>query len=297
MVFVFARGETRPSVVMKVAFTREEAAFLTEEFHALSGVRRATSGRIMETIPEPLALEASGQGVILALRVLDGRRPLVPDLTRRGSPAARRLMRGFLASSFGWSRDLAAASGQPRRVEEGELEELVEGFLNVYRVTGQPGSLLRSFGRSVGRARISWTPCWQHRDISVGNVLFHRGNIRLIDWEHAAGACEPWFDTAYTPGASVLLARRQAGSASVREAALISLNDRHWFGRLLAQEMKKTWQYPLPLPWAVTLTAMSTALRRERNGRVGWTDWADFALCLLADKEFREAASWLAVDW
>jgi hypothetical protein len=296
-VFVFAAGESKPSVVMKVAFTSAEAAFLEQEFRALSEVRRSTAGPILETIPAPLGFERSGPSVILALSAVDGRRLLVPNVTRRGSPSSRRLMRDFLARSFDWSRGLADAS-EPGPIEDEEkLVGLVERFVSVHDVTGPARSRLQSFGRAIGRSRVRWTAGWQHRDVSVGNVLVHRGTLRLVDWEHAGPGCEPWFDTSYAPGAAVMLARRQGRSTSVQAAALTALSRRHWLGAVLAREMDKAWHYPLPLPWAVALTIMSTALRRERDGRVGWADWVDLALWVTSEAAVRDDVGWLSPEW
>jgi hypothetical protein len=296
-VFVFPAGESKPSVVMKVAFTRAEAAFLEQEFRALSEVRRAAAGPILGTFPAPLGFEDSGRPVILALRAVEGRRLLVPNVTRRGSPSTRRLMRDFLARSFDWSRRLAGASepGPPEGQEK--LEDLVERFVSVHEVTGPARSRLQSFGRAIGRNRVRWTAGWQHRDVSVGNVLVHRGTLRLVDWEHAGPGCEPWFDTAYAPGAAVMLAKHQGQRTSVRAAALTALNRRHWLGAVMAREMENAWHYPLPLPWAVALTIMSTALRRERDGRVGWADWVDLALWMFSDVEARDEVGWLCPEW
>lgn len=296
-VFVLGRGDTRPSVVMKVAFTRTEATFLEQEFRALSGVRRAAAGPVLASIPVPLGLETSDGAVILAVRALEGRRLLVPSTTGRGSLSARRAMRDFFGRAFDWSRSLAAATTDGSIEGPERLQGLVERFVSVHRVTGRPRSRMLSFGRAVGRAPLRWTAAWQHRDVSVGNALVHRGSLRMVDWEHAGPGCEPWFDTAYAPGAAVMLARGQGGCGSVREAACAALDRRRWVGAALAREMERAWHHPLPIPWAVALTVMSTALRRERDGRVGWTDWIDLASWMFSGDEIRRAAGWLAPEW
>jgi hypothetical protein len=128
-------------------------------------------------------------------------------------------------------------------------------------------------------------------------VLLHHGSLRLVDWEHADPGSEPWFDTAYSPGAAVMLAQSQGRRTSVREAALTALNRRHWPGATLAAEMEKAWHYPLPIPWAVALTVMSTALRNERDGRIGWPNWVELALWIFSGDEVRNEAGWLAPEW
>jgi Phosphotransferase enzyme family len=295
--FVLARGDRRPAVVMKIAFTPEEAAFLEQEYRALSEVRRALSGPILETIPEPLGFDGSGKMVLLAARAVEGRRLVVPNVTKRGSLASRRLTRGFFKESFDWSHRLALASTQGSSEGPESLEGLVECFVSAHRVAGAARDRLLSFGRAVGGSSLSWKAGWQHRDVSVGNALVHRGSLRMVDWEHAGPGCEPWFDIAYAPGATVMLARRQGGYGSVGQAASIALDRRRWMGAALASEMESAWRHPLPISWAVTLTAMSTALRRERDGRVGWSDWIDLVLWMFSGDEVRRTAGWVAPDW
>lgn len=298
IVFVLRSGDRSPSVVVKVAFTPGEAGFLSDEFRALCDVRAAAPPSLRESIPEPLGLHHAEEPVAMeATRAVAGRRLLVPDLCVPGGAMARRVLRSFLRGAFVWSQQLAEATQQDHERDEQELAGRVERFLSVYRGGASALRDIRSFGRAVARARIRWRPAWQHRDISVGNVLVHRGTLRFVDWEHAEAASDPWYDVAYAPCATVLVAQRQRAMPSVRTAAMSVLPADKWAGRLLRTEMERAWSDALPLPWAVALTAVSTALRRERSGRIGWPDWAEFVTAVLADGEFRRRIGWLAPEW
>ena len=300
IVFLLSPGERRPAVAIKIAFTPQEEAFLEAEFAALSDVRPGLPPGMRASVPEALSLDRVGGFLVQATQVLAGRRLLVPHLTRRASMVAPRLLRRFFARSFSWSHELARATGQPTHADgadETELQEVVEAFLAVYPVDDGAQSEFRAFAKAIGRERIRWTPSWQHRDVAVGNVLTHRGALRFLDWEHASARSEPWFDIAYAPGALTLLAQRQDDSPSVRDAGLSVLCMDTWPGRILHQEMERAWRHPLPLAWAVALVVMSTALRRRIHGRRGWTNWAELALCLVADREFRRSADWIAPKW
>lgn len=298
IVFVLRSGDRSPSVVIKVAFTPGEATFLSDEFRALSKVRAAAPPPLREGIPEPLGLHRAEEPIAMeATRAVAGRRLLVPDLGGRGGPMAARVLRSFLRGTFAWSRRLAEATQQAPERDEHELAEQVDRFLSVYRDGGSARRDIHSFGRAVARTRIRWRPGWQHRDVSAGNALVHRGAVRFVDWEHAEAASEPWYDVAYSPCATALLAQRQRALPSVRRAALSVLAADSWAGSLVRREMERAWSHPLPLAWAVALTAMSTALRRERSGRVGWPDWAEFATAVLTDGEFRRRVGWLAPEW
>jgi len=296
IVFLLPRGASRPRVVLKVAFTLEEAGFLEHEFQALSRIRAELPPHLRTSIPHPLGFDRVGSTVVFASRALRGRRLLVPNVAERGSIASVRLLRGFLRGAFAWSRELARATRRDSDADEGALEEQVDRFVSLSSPPAQVGARVRSFARAVGRARIRWNPVWQHRDVAVGNTLKHRGTYRFLDWEHASAESQPWFDVAYAPGSLTLLAHRQSGSSSVRDAALGCLPTVRWPGQVLRQEMDRTWSHPLPIQWAVALVAMSTALRRHHGGRKGWTDWGEIALCLLADDGFRRM-NWLAPEW
>jgi hypothetical protein len=298
IVFLLQTGESRPAAVMKIAFTPLEESFLQAEFKALSEVRSSLPPGMRDTVPAPLDLERVDGLLMMSTHVLEGRRLLVPHLTRRTSSViAAGLVRRFLARSFAWSNDLALATGEASQAGEAELEEVVERFLAVHDIEDKAQQEFRAFARAVGRERIQWSPSWQHRDVAVGNVLNHKGSLRFLDWEHASAQSEPWFDIAYAPGALMLLAQRQNGFPSVRDAALAVLGADAWAGRVLRQEMERAWRHPLPLAWAVALVVMSTAVRRRNHGRSGWASWRDIALCLIADREFRRTAAWLAPEW
>lgn len=298
IVFLRRHGDRRPSVVVKIAFTAGEAAFLSDEFRALAEVRAATPLPLREGIPEPLGLHRAEDPVAMeATRAIAGRRLLVPDLAGRGGAMARTVLRSFLRGSFAWSWRLAEETRQECESDEQELAERVDRFLSVYRDGGSVRRVIRSFGRAVARARIRWRPGWQHRDISPGNALLHHGALRFVDWEHAEAASEPWYDVAYAPCATALVAQRQRGMPSVRRAAVSVLPGDRWVGRLLRREMEHAWPHALPIAWAVALTVLDTALRRERSGRVGWSDWAEFATGMLTDGELRRRIGWLAPEW
>jgi hypothetical protein len=299
IVFLISKGESRPAAALKIAFTPQEEEFLQAEFRALSDVWPDVPSGMRDTVPQALGLDRVDGLLILATEVLEGRRLLVPHVTGRASIYARRLVRRFLSGAFSWSNELARVSPQTMQdqADETDLQEMIEAFLTVHPVDERAQRDFRAFGRALGRERIRWTTSWQHRDVAVGNVLAHRGGLRFLDWEHASGRSEPWFDIAYAPGALALLAHRQSGFPSVRDAGLSVLGADAWAGRILRGEMERAWRHPLPLAWAVALAIMSTAVRRQRHGRGGWSNWGELAVCLVADRDFRRTAAWLAPHW
>ena len=296
IVFLLESGERRPAAALKIAFTPQEEEYLEAEFRALSDVWPSLPPGMRATVPRALGLDRVDGRLVLATEVLEGRRLLVPYVTGRGSIRSKRLVTAFFAGAFSWSNELAGAT-PAGEADESDLLEMVEGFLALYSIDGGASRELRAFSRALGRERIRWTRSWQHRDVAVGNVVTHRGSLRFLDWEHASSSSEPWFDVAYAPGALAFLGHRQSAFPSVREAAVSVLGMDAWAGGILRREMEQAWRHPLPLAWAVALVVMSTAVRRRRRGRGGWTSWGELALCLMADRDFRRAAAWLAPQW
>lgn len=296
-VFLFAGDERAPRVVLKVGFTEAETQHLRAEHEAMGSVRRALSADLQSTIPEPLGLAALPERTVLAMRVLQGRHVLVPHLAGDSTMLARTQLRRLFGRLFAWSRRLAEATEGEAGGDEHALAALVERFLHSQSLSNPVAASVQSFGESVARSTIRWHRHWQHRDPSVGNVVVHRRQVRLIDWEYASPDSPPWLDVSYTPVATLLLARRQGSSGDAAGLAERVLDDRHWVGSILRTKMTQEWFHPLPIPWAVTLTAMGVALRQQLTGRPGGGAWGKFAVASLTDRGFRKAVGWLAPNW
>ena len=299
VVFLFPRGDSGPRAVVKVCAASEDTGFLSEEFRTLTELMPVVPPDIQEGMPRPLALSRVDGSVVMAIGAVEGRRLPVPNLAGRGSRTARRSMETFISGAFAWSRHLAEATQRSEEATGDELAELVESFVGVCDSEGADVREGRAFARALGRARIRWRPACQHGDPSVRNGLVHMGRLRFVDWGDARLSSEPWSDVAYAPGAFAKLARWQSKQA-LRTAALRVLAQDSWMGALLCREMQRVWDYPLPLPWAVTLSAMRRALRSRRYfTEIPMTELptAQLVLLLLADRGFRKDLSWLAPEW
>jgi hypothetical protein len=297
LVFLLPQGFGRPLVVLKVELGPEEIDALEVEFRLLGEVRPLVPERIRGSVPEPLGLWHVGDAAIMAQRAIEGRRLLVPYLPAFGSPPARRILRRFASRALDWSGELARATEEPEWADEGQLVERVEEFAAAAMVPGPARREVLAFGRALSRARIRWKPGWQHGDIGFGNALLYRGAVRFVDWEHARSRSEPWFDASYMPAGLAGLARRQGGLQSLTAGVTSTLGERQWVATVIRRELEKVWDFPLPLPWAVTLTAMWKAIRVRGEGRPGWTEWRDLAVSLVADGEMRANVGWLAPKW
>ena len=297
-VLLFPAGRRAPQVIMKVGFTRREGAFLAAEFEAMDQLRPLLPSSLTSSMPRALDLLRSGGVTAVSAEVVEGRRLLVPSLTGEVSTAALRLMDSYFRRSLAFSRDLARVGSPSAPLDVSPLVAVTDRFIHMF-FSDEPEveRRIRSFGRTLGRTPIEWRPAWQHQDVAVGNVLDHRGHLRFVDWEHAGAGSQPWFDVAYAPIVTSHLAGRVDRLPSVRSAALAVLRPDTPIGSLLRERMEQVWDYPLPLSWGVTLTAMIAAMRRIDDGRAESPEWVDLVRMMLCDDDFRRQVGWLAPKW
>jgi hypothetical protein len=296
-VFVFDGHQRRPSVVMKIAFTDLEAGFLRHEHDALNRLRPNLPGQMRRSIPRALGLSDIEDNTVLSMEALAGKRLLVPNLSGAGGPVPRRLMSGFFRKAFEWSRDLASATASDEVLGGRDLADVVDRFSGLASQPTRVSDRVASFRTAVESSGIKWSTSWQHADLAVGNVLLHRGELRLLDWEHASETSQPWFDVAQAPGATARLAKRQSGVESSREAAIRALAGSSWAGEVLRTEIGRVWDDRIPVGWAVALASMATAIRQVEDSRMGAEDWTEFTVALLSDEELRRELSWLVPHW
>ena len=296
-VFVFEDRRTRPSVVMKIAFTELEAGFLRHEHDALTEIRPLLPEPMRPTVPRALGLAEIESNTVLTMEALAGRRLLVPDLNGSGGALPRSLMGDFYRKSFSWSHDLAVATTSGESLNGSDLAAIVDRYLGLVSHSAETGERLKSFRDAVAESGIGWSTSWQHADLAVGNVLMHRGELRLLDWEHASDRSQPWFDLAQSVGATARLAKRQSGAASARDAAMSAIGRSGWAGDVLRAELERAWDNRIPLGWVIALSSMATAIRQADDSRMGAEDWTEFAAALVADNELRSELPWMVPDW
>jgi hypothetical protein len=296
-VFVFDGHRRRPSVVMKIAFTDLESGFLRHEHEALAELRPKLPETMRRSIPRALGLTEIEGNTVLSMEALAGKRLLVPNLTSAGGSVPRQLIGGFFRRAFEWSQDLASATIRDEELGGTDLADVVDRFSGLASQPSPVADRLASFRSAVGSSGIRWSPSWQHADLAVGNVLIHRGELRLLDWEHASASSQPWFDLAQSPGATARLAKRQSGAESSREAALRALGRSRWAGEVLRTEMERIWDNRMPLGWAVALASMATATRQVEEARMGAEDWTEFTIALFSDDDLRRELPWMVPDW
>lgn len=297
-VLLFPAGAGRPQVIMKIGFTRREGEFLTSEFEAMDQLRPMLPEQLKGSIPRALDLYQVGEVTALAAGVVTGDRVLVSGLTGNVPPRARAIMDSFFRRSFAFSHALAGATSSPTLSDSARLADVTREFAARF-LADDPDfeARVRGFGDAIASTTIEWHPAWQHQDVAVENVLDDRGQLRFVDWEHGSGGCMPWFDVAFAPVVTSDLARRVDRIASVEAAAVGVLGPGTAIGGVLRERMEEVWDYPLPLPWGVTLTAMEGAMRRRDDGGEGSPVRVELVRLMLCDDEFRRQIDWLVPKW
>ena len=297
-VLIFPDDARAPRVIMKIGFTPREGEFLTSEFEAMDQLWPQLPADLQTSMPRALDLYQNEGSTAMAAGVVTGNRLLVPGLTGDVPPKAREIMDSFFRRSFLFARALAEATRSPSPRDSGPLAGIAEEFADSF-LADEPDfqGRVRDFGAAIEATEIEWHPAWQHQDVAVGNVLEDGENLRFVDWEHAGGDCVPWFDIAFAPVVTSHLARRVDRIPSVETAALGVLGGETAIGSVLRERMEKIWDYPLPLSWGVTLTAMEGAMRRLDDGREGSPEWVELVRLMMCDETFRSKVEWLVPEW
>jgi hypothetical protein len=297
-VLIFPDGASAPRVIMKIGFTPREGEFLTSEFGAMDQLWPQLPDDLRSSMPRALDLHRIEGVTALAAGVVTGNRLLVPGLTGDVPPRARDIMDSFFRRSFRFARALADATSSPSPRDSGPLADVAGEFARRF-LADQPDfqSQVQDFAGAIQATSIEWHPAWQHQDVAVGNVLEDGEDLRFVDWEHAGGDCVPWFDIAFAPVVTSHLARRVDRIPSVETAALGVLGGETAIGAVLRERMEEIWDYPLPLSWGVTLTAMEGAMRRLDDGREGSPEWVELVRLMMCDETFRSKVDWLVPKW
>jgi hypothetical protein len=297
-VLLFPERAKAPLVIMKIGFTSREGEFLTSEFNAMDALRPQLPEQLQESMPRALDLFRADGVTALSAGVVSGDRLLVPRLTGEVSPRAQAIMDSYFRRSFEFSRALADATSSEESLDSTALAAITDEFARRFLAEHPEFERrVRDFGTAISGSTIDWHPAWQHQDLAVGNVLDDRGRLRFVDWEHAGGGCVPWFDVAFTPVVTSHLARRVDRIVSIEEATVGVLGAETTIGAALRERMEEVWDYPLPLAWAVTLTAMEGAMRRLDDGREGSPEWVELVRLMMCDDGFRERLDWLVPKW
>lgn len=294
-VFVFESGQPDPRVMVKVSLTDKDAATSRAEYRALASLHRLVPEDLSRTMPRPLGFEWVDPEVSLfAETVISGSLPLLPRITRGTSILGARLIRRHAHMILNWSRRLADSTTRDDMVvRTHDLIDVVDRFSEAFPTTPTARHALGMFRDQISRADLQEKGCWQHGDISPGNVLIHKGEARLTDWEHADNLSEPWRDAAQIPSTLYVRAFAEDPEANATRLAARSLGSSSRSGRALKGSLEAHWDYSTPLSWAVLISTMRQALQTRWLSPTSGNPEATLAHLLLAPGAAATELDWL----
>lgn len=294
-VFVFESGQPDPRVMVKVSLTDKDATNSRAEYRALMSLHGFVPEDVSRTMPRPLGFGWVDPEVSLfAETAISGALPLVPRITRGTSILGAALIRRHAHMILNWSRRLADSTTRDDMVVRNhDLIEVVDRFSEAFPPTEATRHALDVFRDRISRTDLQEKACWQHGDISPGNVLIHKGQARLTDWEHADGRSEPWRDAAQIPSTLYVRAFAEDPEANATRLAARSLGSRSRSGRALKSSLEAHWDYSTPLSWAVLISTMRQALQTRWLSPTGGNPEATLAHLLLAPGAADTELDWL----
>lgn len=293
-IIVFRGRERWPRIVVKLATDEEGATRLTREAGVLDHINRELQEFLDHPLPRHLGLLNESHLAALATTALRGRRATLPDLTvSEPKRNDRRRLQYHIDAVREWSRSLSQARTsvqQPRHT--GYAAHRIQRFIDLSNPAKKTRGRLERLSAAMEASDARWLPCWQHGDVASGNVLWHRGRMRLVDWEAASPTHDPWRDDAYLILSLARAAQRTMGSSSVSPAFLGPLGSGSWPGRILESNYREFWPHPIPVGWAVVATTIENALKREKYGTTNAV-WRNLAIDLVSDDRLRTKCNWL----
>ena len=284
------RGGQRPRVVVKVADPKVAGANIRREASALREAHAALPPEVTSAMPHPLGTLERERFVALAMSAVLGSRARLPSLVQqRPNRRDERLLVSHVRSVRSWSRRLAAASTEATSIqlESSSVGRWAEQFCATDFVPTAARDALSSM-LADGALSASWPQVWQHGDVASGNVLYHRGQVRLVDWEASSSTHPPWHDDAYL----LLSLARTVDRTRTRDGLLRSLSNRSYAGSALSEVYRADWPHPVPLGLALLLTALQQAGDPDATGYTS-SHWTQLAVDLLIDETLRAECEWL----
>ena len=185
----FLPRERFPSAVGKVGFDHASAAYLERERKGLECVRSLTKGQLPGSFPHPLlSREVAGRRFLLQSAIRGEK------ISSWFTPGSR--MSSRCSNLLAWAADWTAALGRTSRGEASALVPVwTEEFTRKLDRTGKSRALLE------GAARQVWDGCGgsfpsvlAHGDFCGENILEHRGQFGVIDWELCDEISLPTYD-------------------------------------------------------------------------------------------------------
>jgi hypothetical protein len=123
-----------------------------------------------------------------------------------------------------------------------------------------------------------------------------KGDMTVLDWEMADSGYPPWFDATHNILMLALQPFDQGIVPDIEASLAMTLSPETWTGRVTRKALLDGWRWPLPVSWALLLTAMKTTLRRGAAGRPLPLRWGHAVVELLTSQQLGQKASWATLN-
>lgn len=189
LVLVFADGEDRPSLAIKVGLTAGASAVVMSEAQFLSTVAQVDPGRVNGTIPRVVEVREVGSTALLAMTAHPGI-PLSVDYHRWGHTSRAECVAEDFRMAAGWLNEVAALPVVP--VLAANWADKLRRRWAHHSGCAAASSVTEALEQ---RLLIQRAPGLMHGDYWCGNVLRAEGRISgVVDWEHALLGGDPLRD-------------------------------------------------------------------------------------------------------
>jgi hypothetical protein len=295
---VFRGGQRTPSIVVKLVTRLEDAGHISREARSLELANSQLVGLLDPPPPRLLGSTHQPGLAALAITAVPGRRSKLPDLAKaKPSRSDVHAVRRHIDSVRSWTRSLREVEMPEQPMRDGQqLADRVHRFIELGGLPAAVVPRIQHLAIAMEQMPVKWSPHWQHGDVAPGNVLWHKGRIRLVDWEAASPAHDPWRDDAYLLLSLGRATQHETGVSSVGSAIRAAFGSQSWAGRVAESSYRESWPHPIPVGWALISTTIEHALEREEYGATT-PFWRDLAVDLLFDQDLRDSCGWLVPHW
>ncbi len=212
LVLVFADGEDRPSLAIKVGLTATASAVVRSEAQFLSAVAQVDPGRVNGTVPRVVEVREVGLTAMLAMTAHPGT-PLSVDYHRWGHTSRAECVAEDFRLAATWLNQVAALPVSPVLAANwaGKLRRRWAHHSGCAGASAVTQALEQ-------RLLIERAPGLMHGDYWCGNVLRTEGRVSgVVDWEHALLGGDPLRDRVrFALAYSLYLDRHTRPGAQVR---------------------------------------------------------------------------------
>lgn len=255
-----------PQVVVKLGWDAVSCEGIAQEYRILQAAHSQIPAQFSAKIPIPLdCVDLAGDTAMFTTAV-GGRLSFLPEILGPRSRSSSTLVRRYIDRVTQWSAGLSESTRKPTSKSRNLIDEYKRRF---------PGH------GSIALRLPKWPDecAWQHGDPAIGNVLFTRSGLKVIDWEFASPNKLPWHDAAYLLLFMATVAARQERIGPIHAFEAL-YQEPSWCGDLVLGSINDSWPHSIEIGPALAVTALELALELHDP----YSIWSQFVPYLLSNR-------------